>query len=138
MELVLKNTTLKFVYHPLTWVTQTFDPANILSTFIYQGKWNGGNGTCYLITRLDNMRKLRIQSNQSKNAAIAFLKSDAHVSGTAPDFCDTIGLVSVPLGGNEITFDIPEDCNCIYVLDGTQASGVGGHLPKLVEIGEYQ
>lgn len=138
MELVLKNTSIRLEYRQLVWVEQTFDQADIVSIFIYQmTTWSAG-GTCYFITRSSNMKKIRVKSNSSRNTGLAFLKTNAHDINTTPTFCNETSFISVPLGGNEQTFDIPDNCNYIYVMDGTEESGVGGHLPELVEIGEYQ
>ena len=138
MELVLKNTSIRQEYRKLVWVEQTFNPADVVPVSIFQGTTWNNTGTCYFLPRSTNMKKLRVKSNTSRVSGIAFLKTDSHTYNTTPDFCDSIGFVTIPLGGVQQTFDIPDDCNYIYIMDGSASSGVGGHLPELVEIGEYQ
>lgn len=80
-------------------------------------KWNSGSEhspRCWIVLVPDGAKTLTIKANANYNAVIAFLKSDAHISGTTPDYATESGR-TVITPGNEGTFTIPNDAVYLYV-----------------------
>lgn len=87
-------------------------PFNLEKRTIWEA--NGTYG-CILIPAEDLPSKISFSADTLK-VAYAFLKSDSHVAGQRPDFCDGISTTTIiPVGSEENNVDIPSDCEYLYL-----------------------
>lgn len=63
----------------------------------------------------DNAKYARFKANQNEIAVFAFLTTDAHRTGTTPDYVTGTGRVSLA-AGTEAEYQIPEDAEYIWIF----------------------
>lgn len=80
-------------------------------------KWNASSGnSSYFIPVNSKLHKnVAISAGESASTIFAFLKSDAHASGTTPDYADGGYRASIS-AGDTVVFKIPDDCKFVTVL----------------------
>lgn len=85
------------------------------SAISVESEWVGGSKyNCLILPVEDGDVGLKVTANNGANAVVAFLTTDAHTSGTAPDYVTGTGRTVVPPTESE-TFRIPEGTMYLYI-----------------------
>ncbi len=101
---------------------------NIYRAYITKNNiWTTASGrSCNIVPIPNNAISITVDANASNGSNVAFLRTNAHVSGETPDFADGTGKNPIS-AGTTASFAVPSDANYLYitgVFDGVDYAPV--------------
>ena len=79
------------------------------------GKWGSGSNRVTYFVPVGDAVQIDVTANSNAVSVIALLKTDAHASGTKPDYATGGYRMNVGVG-KTVSISIPDDCNYIAVM----------------------